>query len=197
MIKCHSMCRLTVKRSWQMESKVVLYHSNKMEECERFISKEEYLIISENSRDDIWLGSGMYFWDNKGNARWWNKKQCKKNPNKTYTLVAANVSLNEMLDLTDFDIYKKLEEFWQAICKKIKKDPRIPLGNKLNFLFDTQGFNVMYAIIKVYGKYNATPNNGLFKFEYSTMNSEPTIAVKCIYSIRDKRCIVEKELVDD
>lgn len=63
-------------------------------------------------------------------------------------------------------------------------------------MFDTRGFSGMYAIIKVYGKYNATPNDGLFKFEYDTMKSEPTVAVKCIYSIRDNRCIVEKGLVD-
>lgn len=179
-----------------MESRVILYHSNKEEECIQFISKEEYLIISENSKDDIWLGRGMYFWDNKGNVRWWNKKQRKKNPDKVYAMVAANAKLDELLDLTDYEIYKKLEEFWQAICKKIKKDPNVPLGNKINFLFDARGFSGMYAIIKVYGKYNATPNDGLFKFEYDTMKSEPTVAVKCIYSIRDNRCIVEKGLVD-
>lgn len=179
-----------------MESKAILYHSNKEEECNKFISEEEYLVLSENSRDDIWLGKGMYFWDNRGNAEWWNKKQSKRNPSMIYTIVAANAKLDEMLDLTDFDIYMKLEELWQGICKKIKQNPNVPLGNKLNFFFDSQGFGSIYAIIKVYGKYNATPNDGLFKFEYSTMNSEPTIAVKCIYSVRDERCITEKEFVD-
>ena len=73
-----------------MESKAILYHSNKQDECNKFISQEEYLILSGNSRDDVWLGKGMYFWDNRGNAEWWNKKQSKRNPNITYTIVAAN-----------------------------------------------------------------------------------------------------------
>ena len=178
-----------------MESKVILYHSNREEECNKFIT-EEYLALSENPKDDIWLGKGMYFWDNRGNAEWWNKKQCKRNSGVVFTIVAANAELDEMLDLTDFDIYMKLEEFWQSICKKIKKNPNVPLGNKLNFFFNSQGFDSMYAIIKVFGKYNGTPSDGLFKFKYNTMYSEPTIAVKCIYSVRDVRCIIEKELVD-
>jgi hypothetical protein len=178
-----------------MESKAILYHSNKKEACEQFASKEDYLIISENSKDDIWLGRGMYFWDNMGNARWWNEKQCKRNHDKVYKIVVANAELDELLDLTDVEVYKKLEELWQGICKKIDKDPNVPLGNKLNFFFDEQGFGNRYAIIKVYGKYNRTPNDGVFKFEYDKMRSEPTIAVKCIYSIRDSRCILEKGLI--
>ena len=178
-----------------MESKAILYHSNKKEECEKFISQEDYLIKSKNSKDDIWLGKGMYFWDNMGNANWWNKKQCYKNPDIEYVIAVVNARLDELLDLTDFDIYMKLEELWKTICEKMKKDPYIPLGNKLNFLFDSQGLEAIYAVIKVYGKYNATPSAGVFKFDYQTMKAEPTIGVKCIYSIRDERCITEKELI--
>lgn len=180
-----------------MESKAILYHSNKKEECEKFILQEDYLITSENSRDDIWLGKGMYFWDNMGNANWWNKKQCYRNPDTEYAIVVANAKLNELLDLTDFDIYMKLEELWEKICKKMKKDSNIPLGNKLNFLFDSQGFETIYAVIKVYGKYNATPSGGLFKFDYRSMKAEPTIGVKCIYNIRNERCITEKEIIKE
>lgn len=180
-----------------MESKVILYHSNRVEKCKKFISKSDCLIISENSKDDIWLGKGMYFWDNRGNVNWWSKKQSNRNPDEEFVIVAANAKLDELLDLTDYDIYMKLEELWKALCKKIKKNQNVPLGNKLNFLFDSQGFEMIYAIIKVYGKYNATPNRGFFKFDYQTMHSEPTIGVKCIYSIRNERCITEKELVKE
>ena len=179
-----------------MESKLILYHSNKENECNQFICEKEYLILSKNKRDDIWLGKGMYFWDNKGNAYWWNRKQCKKNPNIQYIIVAANARLDELLDLTDFDVYIKLEELWQNICRKIQRNSDVPLGNKLDFLFDIQHFKKKYAIIKVYGKYNSTPNRGIFRFDYSTVKKEPTIGVKCIYSIRDGRCIEEKELVE-
>ena len=187
---------LRLKRSWRMEAKAILYHSNKEDECKKFISKKDYLILSKNSKDDIWLGKGMYFWDNRGNANWWNQKQSRRKPNEVYSIAVVNADLCELLDLTDFDIYMKLEELWEAACKKMKKNSNVPLGNKLNFFFDSYGFETMYAIIKVYGKYNSTPSQGLFKFEYSSMRAEPTIGVKCIFNIRDKRCIIEKELVN-
>lgn len=178
-----------------MESKAILYHSNKEEECKKFISEKDYLVLSKNSNDDIWLGKGMYFWDNKGNANWWNKKQSTRKPNEVYVIAAANANLCELLDLTDFDIYIKLEKLWKTVCEKLKQNPNVPLGNKLNFFFDVCNFEMKYAIIKVYGKYNSTPNHGLFKFEYSSMKAEPTIGVKCIYNVRDERCIIERELV--
>ena len=106
-----------------MESKAILFHSNKKEKCDKFISEKDYLILSQNSYDDIWLGKGMYFWDNKGNALWWNKKQSRKKTDEIYSIIAANANLDELLDLTDYDIYIKIEEFWQIICKKIKKIP--------------------------------------------------------------------------
>lgn len=177
-----------------MESKAILYHSNKKEECQKFISEKDYLIVSQNAYDDIWLGKGMYFWDNKGNANWWNNKQRVKNPNNTYLIALANANLENLLDLTDFDIYMKLEELWKSTCKKIRANANVPLGNKLNSLFDMYAFNKMYDIIKVYGKYNSTPNNGLFKFDYASLKPEPTIGVKCIYSIRNHLCIIEKDL---
>lgn len=178
-----------------MEAKAILYHSNKKERCRKFISGEEYLILSENLKDDNWLGKGMYFWDNMGNAKWWNKKQCRRNPDISYTIVAVNVDLEKLLDLTDFQVYENLEKIWQDVCKKIKMSPDVPLGNKLNFLFDTQDFLKEYAIIKVNGKYNGTPNKGFFEYNYKTRKAEPTMATKCIYSIRDEGCIIEKEIV--
>lgn len=179
-----------------MESKVILYHSNKEEKCNKFILEKEYLVSSENLKDDIWLGKGMYFWDNRGNVNWWKRKQSHRNPTINYSIVAANAKLDELLDLTDFEIYRTLERLWQSICKKMKRNSDIPLGNKLNFFFEAQNFGDIYAIIKVYGKYNATPKDGLFEFNYKSMKAEPTIAVKCIYNVRNERCITEKELID-
>ena len=105
-----------------MKSKAILYHSNKEHKCKKFISLSDYLIVSENNKDDIWLGKGMYFWDNRGNVDWWNRKQMKKHPQDRFSIVVANVNLDHLLDLTDIEIYKKLEEVWNAICKKAKLD---------------------------------------------------------------------------
>ena len=177
-----------------MESKIILYHSDEEEKCKEFIDKENTLILSGNSKDDIWLGKGMYFWDNMGNAKWWRHKQCNRHPDKKYCIVAANAVLNNLLDLTDYDVYMYLDKLWMQICQLCNLDPNVQLGGKLNFLFDTLGFEQEYDLIKVYGKYNNTPNKGFFRFDYNTMKSEPTIAVKCIYSIRNVNSIIEKEL---
>ena len=54
-----------------MEAKVILFHSNESDKCKAFINNDVSLITSKNGKDDIWLGDGMYFWDNKGNVDWW------------------------------------------------------------------------------------------------------------------------------
>lgn len=153
------------------------------------------MILSLNKKDDIWLGQGMYFWDNIGNVNWWKKKQERRNPDKEFVIAAANANLEKILDLTDYDIYMKLEELWKAACKKARRAVDVPLGNKLDFLFDVEQFDFIYSIIKVYGKYNLTPDCGVFKFNYRSVTAEPTIGVKCIYSIRNSDCIIEKEYV--
>lgn len=179
-----------------MESKAILYHSNKEHECKKFISLSDYLIVSVNNKDDIWLGKGMYFWDNRGNVDWWNRKQMKKHPQDRFSIVVANVNLDHLLDLTDIEIYKKLEEVWNAICKKAKLDSNRPLGNKLDYLLDIENYSIVYSVIKVYGKYNYVSDDGIFKFDYRTMKAEPTIGVKCIYNVRNAECIIEKEYGD-
>lgn len=180
-----------------MESKIILFHSDEESKCKKFIEEENSLIISENSKDDIWLGKGMYFWDNKGNANWWKDKQESRNKDKRYSIVIVNAVLDKLLDLTDFEVYMKMEELWQEICKLCNLDSNVPVGKKLNFLFETLNFEEEYDLIKVYGKYNHTPNKGFFKFDYRSMKSEPTMVIKCIYSIRNEECIVEKEIKEE
>lgn len=179
-----------------MESKAILYHSNKEHKCKKFISQSDYLIVSENDRDDIWLGKGMYFWDNRGNVDWWNGKQIKKYPQGSFSIIVANVNLEHLLDLTDIEIYRKLEEVWNATCKKAKLDSNRPLGNKLDYLFDIENYSIEYSVIKVYGKYNYISNDGIFKFDYKTMKAEPTMDAKCIYNVRNAECIIERKYLN-
>lgn len=174
-----------------------MYHSDTEKKCEEFIAKKGSLILSNNSKDDIWLGRGMYFWDNRGNANWWRRKQHDRHPKTKYRIVTANVNLSNLLDLTDFEVYRALDNLWKQVCKVAQLDENVPLGNKLNFLFDSLNFAAKYDLIKVYGKYNRTPNNGFFIYDYSTLKSEPTIGVKCIYNVKVETCIMEKELVEE
>lgn len=177
-----------------MESKVILYHSNKKEKCQKFINNESPLIISENTKDDIWLGKGMYFWNNKGNAKWWNRQQSFRHNNSEYSIIVINALFKDnLLDLTDFDVYMNLENLWKKFCLLLKYKYDMPLGNKLDILFDALNFGEKYDLIKVYGKYNYTPNKGFFSYDFKSMKAEPTIGVKCIYNIRKETCIIEKD----
>lgn len=181
-----------------MESKTILFHSNEEKKCEEFVSGKIPLILSKNSQDDKWLGVGMYFWDNKGNANWWNKKQLQKNPSIKYKIIKVNADTSHLLDLTDYDVCTKMEELWNSYCKEIDKDPDVPLGNKLNALFDAfPEFGKVYMVIKLYGKYNGTPSRGFITFDYKSRKAEPTMAAKCIYSVKNDACILEREIIEE
>lgn len=177
-----------------MEAKAILYHSNEESKCNEFITNDDFLIMSKNKYDDIWLGYGMYFWDNLGNAKWWKNSQMHRNSKSIYRIVAANVSLERLLDLTDIDITNKFNELWNETCKKIGEKDNVGLGKKLNCLFEMFNLEKTYDIIKVFGKYNRMPNKGFIQFDYKSSNPEPTIATKCIYSVRNVNCIIEKEI---
>lgn len=180
-----------------MYSEVVLYHCNDIEKCENFIKNANGLIYSSHAKDDIWLGNGMYFWDNKANARWWQRKKENNNSNKEYCIVESRIKLDKLLDLTDLEVYNKMEAIWNCYTKTQNKNPDIPLGNKLNLLFTEMGFDKMYSTIKVYGKYNYTKNNGFFTYNVHSNKAEPTIAIKCIYNVKKSDCISAKGYLGD
>ena len=152
-----------------MEAKVILFHSNESDKCKAFINNDVSLITSKNGKDDIWLGDGMYFWDNKGNV------------------VRVNVNADNILDLTDYDVYMKLKYAWEKLADKKQCNQELPLGNKLNMLFSIDSFSQKYDIIKVFGKYNNTPAYGIFSYDYKANKAEPTIGVKCIYNIKNSK----------
>ena len=99
-------------------------------------------------------------WDNIGNVKWWKRKQCDKHLDKKYCIVAANAVLNNLLDLTDYDVYTNLDKLWKQMCELCNLDSDVELGGKLNFLFEALDFSQQYDLVKVYGKYNRTPNKG-------------------------------------
>ena len=50
-------------------SKIYLYHCNTKNKCKNFLNNVLKLIESNHKYDDYWLGRGMYYWDNLGNAK--------------------------------------------------------------------------------------------------------------------------------
>ena len=181
-----------------MEGKAILFHSNLKDRCYDFITGKEDLIISYNDKDDVWLGSGMYFWDTQGNVSWWNKMQKKRNPQKEYEIVQVNANIENILDLTDDLVCHKTQEYWIELCSRLKCNSNIPLGQKLNTLFEISGWKKKYECIKVMGKYNNIRNySGLFEYDIKSYKAEPTMATKCIYNIKSPSCIIEKCIYEE
>lgn len=175
---------------------LVLYHCNDVRRCGFFISRNNYLI--ERVEDDIWLGNGMYFWDNKSNADYWKneriKKANKEKKKRAFAIVAARVNVDKLLDLTDIDVCNMMSALWDTYEKKVGFSVTQELGGRLNILF--REFNEIeeaYNVIKVLGRYINTPSNDLFYYKIRSNLTEPFLAAKCIYNVKKYECILEKE----
>lgn len=185
------------------DANVILYHCNDKKRCLKFLSSNTYMIIS--IEDGIWLGNGMYFWDNLGNAKYWKKEKQRKKPESNFVILKSRISIENLLDLTDGEICGKLEELWNKWKIKIgvtENDKAVNLGKKLNLLYKCiPSFRDNYNVFKILGKYNKTPNNGFFYYNVCDNKIEPTLASKCIYNVKCKEAIIDRfsyqEVIDN
>ena len=183
------------KRRHIMRPNSILYHCNDKTRCQKFLDNKKFMI--ESKEDGIWLGNGMYFWDNLSNAKFWYRKKQQKHDE--LLIVQSNVYTDFLLDLTDLDVCNKMEQLWNKVYKeneiKIPKD-KITLGVKLNYLYDYYDmFKDVYQVIKVIGKYKKTPQNSFYKYDLDSRRAEPTTAIKCIYNVKNVDAIATREKV--
>lgn len=183
------------KRRHIVSPNSILYHCNDKTRCQKFLDNKKFMI--ESKEDGIWLGNGMYFWDNLSNAKFWYRKKQQKHDE--LLIVQSNVYTDFLLDLTDLDVCNKMEQLWNKVYKeneiKIPKD-KITLGVKLNYLYDYYDmFKDVYQVIKVIGKYKKTPQNSFYKYDLDSRRAEPTTAIKCIYNVKNVDAIATREKV--
>lgn len=183
------------KRRHIVRPNSILYHCNDKTRCQKFLDNKKFMI--ESKEDGIWLGNGMYFWDNLSNAKFWYRKKQQKHDE--LLIVQSNVYTDFLLDLTDLDVCNKMEQLWNKVYKeneiKIPKD-KITLGIKLNYLYDYYDmFKDVYQVIKVIGKYKKTPQNSFYKYDLDSRRAEPTTAIKCIYNVKNVDAIATREKV--
>lgn len=183
------------KRRHIVRPNSILYHCNDKTRCQKFLDNKKFMI--ESKEDGIWLGNGMYFWDNLSNAKFWYRKKQQKHDE--LLIVQSNVYTDFLLDLTDLDVCNKMEQLWNKVYKeneiKIPKD-KITLGVKLNYLYDYYDmFKDVYQVIKVIGKYKKTPQNSFYKYDLDSRRAEPTTAIKCIYNVKNVDAIAIREKV--
>lgn len=172
---------------------LMLYHCNDTVNCKKFVENDKCLIYKREG--GIWLGSGMYFWDNLSNAEFWKREKIKKDSEKEYCIVQAGVFLDKLLDLTDLDVAKKMTELWERYVQvnNLKKEEK--LGTKLNILFKTFNLEKEYNVVKVYGKYYYTPDNGLWSYDMRSYSPEPVSNIKCIYSVKNVDAIDDRAMI--
>lgn len=183
------------KRRHIVRPNSILYHCNDKTRCQKFLDNKKFMI--ESKEDGIWLGNGMYFWDNLSNAKFWYRKKQQKHDE--LLIVQSNVYTDFLLDLTDLDVCNKMEQLWNKVYKeneiKIPKD-KITLGVKLNYSYDYYDmFKDVYQVIKVIGKYKKTPQNSFYKYDLDSRRAEPTTAIKCIYNVKNVDAIATREKV--
>lgn len=183
------------KRRHIVRPNSILYHCNDKTRCQKFLDNKKFMI--ESKEDGIWLGNGMYFWDNLSNAKFWYRKKQQKHDE--LLIVQSNVYTDFLLDLTDLDVCNKMEQLWNKVYKENEiKIPKykITLGVKLNYLYDYYDmFKDVYQVIKVIGKYKKTPQNSFYKYDLDSRRAEPTTAIKCIYNVKNVDAIATREKV--
>ena len=175
-----------------MRPNSILYHCNDNVRCQKFLDDQTFMI--ESKEEGIWLGNGMYFWDNRANAEFWYRKKQKNQ--KDLTIVCSNVYTDYMLDLTDLDICNKMQELWIFLVEELELDnvDKATLGHKLNYLYQYfEKFREEYQIIKVLRKYKKTPPNKFFEYNLNSAKAEPTTAIKCIYNVKNIKAIATRE----
>ncbi len=169
---------------------IIGYHVNSQEKCQPFLEDDIFIIYE----DIHWLGTGMYFWDNRANANYWVRKKKKEGLSDIWILQAV-ISLEDCLDLSDEEILDQFNQLWVAYLKKknyyhkgkyVKPDS--PLGVKLNLLFDFyNNLNENFKVIKAVGMYENRRERDFLN------GSMVTNKIKILYCVRDKSVILDKE----
>ncbi len=158
------------------------YHVNTEEKCKQFLNKEIPWIVSA---DEEYLGAGMYFWDNKANAKYWYNERRRKHPHNSFMAVSCNFSLERLLDLTDEDILCVVNKTWNAI-EKLGKRQNLPTktGARLDYIRKYNALISTLTVFKMIAKY--TKNEP----KYAIWNSFMAYNVKTIYCVKDPEALI-------
>lgn len=188
--------------------RLIGYHVNDEVRCRQFLNNQINAIISEGNED--WLGTGMYFWDNKGNAEYWlSEKKRKNNENQKFICIESCLNLECVFDFTDKNVISGFSKIWKQFLlqqkeagKDTSKLENASIGKQLDVLFAFfDGLKDNYDIIKGCGYYPAyTQFSNMFKFTYSYGESTAkregphlTQKAKIIYCVRNHVKILNRQ----
>ncbi|NFE74682.1 hypothetical protein FC758_12335 [Clostridium botulinum] len=173
-----------------MRTNSVGYHVNDKERCLKFIEDKDYLIIS---KDVFWLGYGMYFWDNAGNAKYWIKQKEHKDKSKKYACTKSNIYTDEefLLDLTDDEIKLLVKKLWKNYCNLKKEKEKQPLGIRIDKLI--KFFDILQdtKVVRGVGDYNIEQKKtDIFRLDKDFKGPQIRGDLKTIYCVRCPKFVV-------
>ncbi len=182
----------------ELRANIIGYHINDKDRCERFVNDDKYMIFSN---DTCWLGYGMYFWDNKANAKYWIAQKKRKEKNIQYIgQVKANIFIDKLLDLTDEDVLNSFNRLWEQYCDKEKIDKNQPLGVKLDRLFDFFKFiDESFKVIRVFGKYENSIETDFLIYQTKKDSSKVKLTnqIKTVYCVRNHEYVCNRILEEE
>lgn len=157
-----------------MEEKTTLYHVNTHEKIDNLLQTES-LIISNHDADRDYAGYGMYFWDNRGNAKYWFNQKRRYENKRNIGLLVVSVSYNsdELLDLMDLE----QERLYMEIIQKMEGSGKFKskyLGDKIDFLCK----ELNCKIVRVNAHYPSTPTTGLLSGSFVTNDNKVIYCIK-------------------
>lgn len=176
-----------------MKNIISLYHCNFENQINK-LTEYSKLKISTHSKDNEWGGSGMYFWDNLGNAKYWKKEKQKRQFNHNLKIIMCHIEFDideDLLDLTDFFVEKKMEELLYGL-ENTKEIIKAPVGEKIDFLCK----KLDVKVVKFFGDYSRTPKT-IFT-DTDSYNTRITNKVKVIYCVKEgnESLIIDSDIID-
>ncbi|MDW4124422.1 hypothetical protein ACWEXW_09260 [Staphylococcus xylosus] len=181
----------------KLRQQIIGYHCNEQDKIDKFKNREMSLLISYE--DDIWLGNGMYFWENKSNLDYWKRNRENKYPDINFSSVEAMLSLEFLLDLSDKDHRKFCKRVLRDLIDR-GKDNGIDesmlnkdLGEVINVLFSrTDILTNHFDVLRIHGLYNWEEDKFLVGNDNKYQNiNRPTSNVKTIYCVKNEKAVLE------
>lgn len=181
------------KSDYMYEQILKLYHCNFSVNIAKAISSKDYLILK--ARDDrYWIGNGVYFWDNLSNAKYWKqdkerKMSLKNSNNIKFSICVGMVCLDKLFDLSDSDVRKKLEDYFENYYKTNPRLINKGFGEKINFLLKEKPEIIdKFYVIKAHGNY-PRESTKLYHFHRNKVGLTPK--VKTIYNVINTKAILK------
>lgn len=170
---------------------IIGYHTNIDKKILSCLSNGNLIIF----KDTFWLGRGMYFWDNLGNANYWKYEKIRKGEGTVLDIkiIQANIFVDNILDLTDSQNLEFIDKLWERFVKNNIKEkiPKEHLGKRLDYLFESFPEYFSYGVIKALGVYKYVSTNTFFK------ETNISVKSKLIYSVKKKDYIANFKLYEE